>query len=1027
MQGFATLVRWWTFSVKMAERASGSSGPEPAVPESDGAPWLPERIKAVLARAADFAAYKRARTFRFLRLFAGKNDVLGKAVQDEASKSGIQTEIRAIDWRGRDRDNLLADEPYFTLRREAKDGDWDACHAGPPRGTFSAARWSANGPGPPPVRSKTEMYGLATNSGALQRQADQGTLLATRSCDLVADVVATQRARQVPEAGTVENPPGSDGGPDGPMWMLPEVVAFIKDLDAMEAVFNTCAFQASSRLKWFKPGKFVGRLGGLQSLSRKCSCPAGFKHQPLVGKERTELAAEYPAELCREVAQLIVKAWKRTLDLEWWRFQVQNKKTEVSALQLKWLESKERQQKEQGEQRSSVKRLWAWTSTSEHRGPDNKLSKKGLREEENDLAVGGMRNPWAAVRRLSKVAETGSDLARLWRRFAGKNPCVLRAAKAYGGNGCRLEPDLVEAWKEEMLELLHGRCEAVNLKERIEFKSPLNANLWEAWQKMAADPEKRIATWARQGAPLGMSAEIPVSNIFPKAADVLQAPAVEEAQWRSAFKNYSSVEADPEGAAMELGHYLDKGFAKRMSKADAQQRFGSGTVSKLALIVKEKGDGTIKRRIIIDLLRSGGNDRARVPERIVLPRCTDFVDSVRRLWSLKDRRMKETDPLDELAQGSDDEDDGVEMVGADLSDACCHFGVAAEELKNCLAPALEEDEILVFCAMLFGFKGAPLIMGRLAAAMARLWQSMIMKDGELQLYMDDPLFAIIGPKSRRRGVLAMLLYTAAALGVQLAFRKGERGLRICWIGVQLEIVTNNKAPPPDGAGEGGQGAAGKNERVERQGHDRLSRLESHHWKAVMDGGDCSSNEVAGLHLVCGRGFGGGRHPERGRVHRAASRQDRRPKVGLVPTKRVELPRSWLQAFFEHAQLWLVRKEPLLWQRPEFLVVADASPMGVGAILAAADPSLTLFEPMVALKGVVTQELANFLGVPFGESGSQGPLEALALVLAVQEWRHKLRGSVVLIRSDSVVALAMVKKLAASSPALNFLGACLVEP
>ena len=77
----------------------------------------------------------------------------------------------------------------------------------------------------------------------------------------------------------------------------------------------------------------------------------------------------------------------------------------------------------------------------------------------------------------------------------------------------------------------------------------------------------------------------------------------EQLEWRSAFKNYSSVEADPEGASLELGRYLDKGFAKRMAKTDAQHRFGSGTVSKLALIVKEKGDGTIKRRIIIDLLR----------------------------------------------------------------------------------------------------------------------------------------------------------------------------------------------------------------------------------------------------------------------------------------------------------------------------------------------------------------------------------------------------------------------------------------
>ena len=77
--------------------------------------------------------------------------------------------------------------------------------------------------------------------------------------------------------------------------------------------------------------------------------------------------------------------------------------------------------------------------------------------------------------------------------------------------------------------------------------------------------------------------------------------------------------------------------------------FGTGTVSKLALIVKEKGDGAIKRRIIIDLLRSGGNDRAKVPERIVLPRCSDFTESVRRLWKLKDTRLQESDPLESLA------------------------------------------------------------------------------------------------------------------------------------------------------------------------------------------------------------------------------------------------------------------------------------------------------------------------------------------------------------------------------------------
>ena len=46
------------------------------------------------------------------------------------------------------------------------------------------------------------------------------------------------------------------------------------------------------------------------------------------------------------------------------------------------------------------------------------------------------------------------------------------------------------------------------------------------------------------------------------------------------------------------------------------------------------------------------------------------------------------------------------------------------------------------------------------------------------------------------------------------------------------------------------------------------------------------------------------------------------------------------------------------------------------------------------------------------------------MVALQAWRYKLRGTIVLISSDSVVALAMLKKLASGSPALNYLGACL---
>ena len=54
----------------------------------------------------------------------------------------------------------------------------------------------------------------------------------------------------------------------------------------------------------------------------------------------------------------------------------------------------------------------------------------------------------------------------------------------------------------------------------------------------------------------------------------------------------------------------------------------------------------------------------------------------------------------------------------------------------------------MWVAMLFGFRGAPLLMGRFAARLARLWQSLIApSEMQSQLYMDDPMFILRGPTS----------------------------------------------------------------------------------------------------------------------------------------------------------------------------------------------------------------------------------------------------------------------------------------
>ena len=103
----------------------------------------------------------------------------------------------------------------------------------------------------------------------------------------------------------------------------------------------------------------------------------------------------------------------------------------------------------------------------------------------------------------------------------------------------------------------------------------------------------------------------------------------------------------------------------------------------------------------------------------MLPRIQDVLDSLRYLrenrFGLILRAQKED---------WDDQDqcDEVELVSADLSDAYCHLAVHENELGNCVAPSVNPGKYLVFVAMLFGFKGAPLIMGRFAATLARLLQ-----------------------------------------------------------------------------------------------------------------------------------------------------------------------------------------------------------------------------------------------------------------------------------------------------------------
>ncbi|CAK9006124.1 Uncharacterized protein SCF082_LOCUS8895, partial [Durusdinium trenchii] len=104
--------------------------------------------------------------------------------------------------------------------------------------------------------------------------------------------------------------------------------------------------------------------------------------------------------------------------------------------------------------------------------------------------------------------------------------------------------------------------------------------------------------------------------------------------------NYASVQDFLKEAGEEIARYEAKGFAR------------------------QRADGTVKKRIVVDMLRSGGNSR------ITLLRVPDVLGSV--------RKMDEWEPPFPA-----DPQCTTEFVLVDLADAFCHFAVTRDELQHC--------------------------------------------------------------------------------------------------------------------------------------------------------------------------------------------------------------------------------------------------------------------------------------------------------------------------------------------------------
>jgi len=435
-------------------------------------------------------------------------------------------------------------------------------------------------------------------------------------------------------------------------------------------------------------------------------------------------------------------------------------------------------------------------------------------------------------------------------------------------------------------------------------------------------------------------------------------------------------------------------------------------LSKCALQIKPKPDGTVKLRLITDLLRSHGNEFLLAPERIVLPRLLDAIEMATYLLEGLERAAARGEP------GAAEEE--VEWGSTDIKDAFLNIPVKPEDRRAQCYKFF--GRYYVSDALVFGAGPSPLIWGRMAAWLARTAQGLFdYRELLLQIYVDDPIWAVRGDAATRRHLVVALLLFWQVMGAPFSWGKGQRGASVQWIGAKLTVV--NRGP---------RGRGVTVEVPEDKGADLLRDAEG-----FLDGRSALARRslrrfagqasfIAGLVPLL-RPFLSGvwatlKTPvtETGKVPAGGTLEG---SEYLVSARRVRHSLRWIRAFLQGtAGAALVREVYLADRRHpgRFTAATDASPWGIGGVL------LDGARVVAAFADRVTKADQDRLGIVIGDPAGQALLEGLAILVAVRlfaaqaRW-NKGRAAALGVKSDSKAALGAAIKLCSKEELLNAIG------
>ena len=609
--------------------------------------------------------------------------------------------------------------------------------------------------------------------------------------------------------------------------------------------------------------------------------------------------------------------------------------------------------------------------------------------EDPNCCICGLVDTWKVLDRIPAHKTLGPRIAQLIDSYFDLNPTVEQMLVAGIGSSKVNSECLEEA-------IFPLRCQLAALlavggalpdTEPVASgccTTPIRAGMLQAWAAAARDPALPICEWLYTGAPAEIAKDTAVlDTLFPRVPEKDEDDFLDEvALDPDEFINYTGVD-ESDTVADILSEKEDTHCLRGCDTiAEVRAYLGSDPVlSKLAFVEKLRPDGTVKTRIIVDSKISKVSTRARRTHRSTLPRATHAIHGALGLM--------------ESVDGSQ-----VYLLVADIQDAFWLIPLAFEERKFFVCKF--RGRYLIFARTAQGSRGAPLTWAAIAALAARCVQSVfITPDGEearLQMYVDDPLLAMQGIESRRFRLAARFLVVWLLLGFGVAFPKAKFSQKLVWIGVELGVCAERIVAriPAEKAAE------------------LLELIEQHLSKNVLSIKEVRSIAGKAMNIASLIYFW---RPFLACFWAALTLETSMHVQNCIWVKQIAPALYWLRAFLKREQGVIERTFTLDAHYNRLLcleITTDASPWGIGGWVA------LNHQPLAWFSGKVTPADSTALQRELGIHLAQQAFEALAIFVAIRQWKTLWRARRVSlrVRSDNVGALTVISALKGRGAALT---------